>query len=61
MSNKAYIGDGAYVEFDGFGLVLTAENGIAATDRIYLEPDVYAALQAYATRVKLGQHTQEEA
>ncbi len=33
---KAHLGDGAYVDFDGFGLVLTAENGITATDTIYL-------------------------
>ena len=36
MNNKRYLGDGAYVEFDGNGLKLTAENGMRATDTIYL-------------------------
>lgn len=49
---KAYLGDGAYVDFDGYALVLTAENGIAATDRIVLEPSVYAALVAYVAKLK---------
>lgn len=44
---KAYLGDGAYVDFDGYALILTAENGIIATDRIVLEPEVYHALVAY--------------
>lgn len=45
---KIYLGDGAYAEFDGYGFVLTAENGIEATDRIYLEPDVYEKLVEFA-------------
>lgn len=47
-ADKQYLGDGAYVDFDGFGLVLTAENGITATDRIVLEPPVWRALVRYA-------------
>ena len=45
--NKTYLGDGVYAEFDGFSLILTAENGIEATDTIVLEPEVYTALTAY--------------
>ena len=41
---KVYLGDGAYYEFDGHGVSLTAENGIRATDRVYLEPEVIVAL-----------------
>jgi hypothetical protein len=44
---KRYLGDGAYAAFDGYGVWLTAENGIEATDRVYLEPGVYAALVRY--------------
>lgn len=44
---KRYLGDGAYVDFDGYNLILTAENGIIATDRIVLEPQTYAALVEY--------------
>lgn len=49
---KAYLGDGAYVDFDGYALILTAENGIEATDRIVLEPEVYHALVEYVARLK---------
>ena len=45
--NKTYLGDGVYVEFDGFSLTLTAENGIEATDTIVLEPEVYMALGVF--------------
>lgn len=50
--DKRYLGDGAYVAFDGFGLVLTTENGIETTNRIVLEPEVYAALLAYVDELK---------
>ena len=49
---KAYLGDGAYVEFDGFGLSLTTEDGIRTTNRVYLEPEVFRALTAYMGRVR---------
>lgn len=49
---KEYLGDGAYVDFDGFALWLTAENGIDVTDRICLEPEVYYALVKYVERLK---------
>ena len=44
---KTYLGDGVYVDFDGYQLVLTAENGIEAHDRIFLEPSVYRNLEAF--------------
>jgi len=44
---KAYLGDAVYVEFDGFALVLTTEDGIEATNRIVLEHAVYSALVQY--------------
>lgn len=49
---KAYIGDGVYVDFDGYALVLTTENGISTTNRIVLEPEVYAALERYVKGLK---------
>lgn len=49
---KRYLGDGAYVDFDGFALVLTTENGISTTNRIVLEPEVYAALVEYVMELK---------
>jgi hypothetical protein len=41
---KRYLGDGVYVEWSMESLVLTTENGIEVTNRIYLEPEVYKAL-----------------
>ncbi len=40
--NKQYIGDGAYVEFEGENVVLTTSNGIEDTNRIVMEPEVMA-------------------
>jgi len=50
---KEYMGDSVYVEFDGYGLTLTTENGYGASNTIYIESPVYAALQRYVER--LGQ------
>jgi len=49
---KQYLGDGAYVNFDGNGLILTAENGIYATDTVYLEPQVWDRLKRYVADLK---------
>ena len=38
---KHYLGDGAYVVFDGYHIVLTTENGISTTNIISLEPAVW--------------------
>lgn len=45
--NKQYLGDSVYADFDGFGITLTTENGFGASNTIYLEPQVLAALEAY--------------
>lgn len=43
--NKQYLGDGVYVERNKSGhVVLTTEDGISATNTIYLEPEVMVAL-----------------
>lgn len=41
---KKYLGDGVYAEFDEFGITLTTENGIEATNTVYLEPGVIEEL-----------------
>lgn len=44
-ARKPYVGDGVYVEFDDYGAIhLTTENGLAVTNRIVLEPEVWARL-----------------
>lgn len=51
--NKRYIGDGVYADIDDLGrLVLTTEDGISVTNRIVLEPEVWAALQHFMVPVK---------
>ncbi len=54
MSAKTYLGDGVYVDFDEdrAAIVLTAENGISATDTIYLEGNVFEALLLYVEKLK---------
>ena len=56
MSDKVYLGDGLYAEWDGQRLILTAENGICATDTIYLEEETWGNLVDYtdALRKKAG-------
>lgn len=40
-NKKIYLGDGVYVEDDGYnGVILTTENGIETTNTIYLEREV---------------------
>lgn len=49
---KEYIGDGVYVDFDGYNIVVTTENGIATTNIIYLEPAVCSNLFKYIETLK---------
>jgi hypothetical protein len=51
-TQKTYIGDSVYVDFDGYSLILTTENGPEPSDAIYLEPSVWADLVAFVERLK---------
>lgn len=44
---KRYIGDGAYIDFDGYAVVLTTEDGILVQNRVVLEPEVLMQFEAY--------------
>lgn len=63
---KGYLGDGVYGRMlpAGQGIVLTTENGIRATNTIYLEPAVLEALlewiRAQATLDAAAQAAPEE-
>jgi hypothetical protein len=50
--NKRYIGDGVYVEVDEQGVILTTEDGVSTTNRIVLEPEVWAALMQFVRLVE---------
>lgn len=62
MNNKQYLGDSVYVDFDGFGFVLTTENGYPddPRNRVVLEPEVYEALAKYVERFKASATTAGE-
>lgn len=49
---KMYLGDSVYVEFDGYGLWLTTENGLPTdpSNKIYLEPVVFENLKFYVEK-----------
>lgn len=50
MKDKIYLGDSVYAQNDGFGIILTTENGMGPTNKIYLEPSVYQALIDYISQ-----------
>ena len=52
LIEKEYLGDGVYLSVDCGMIKLTAENGIIATDTIYLEPFVYESLQRIVQRLR---------
>lgn len=49
---KEYLGDGVYAAFDGFGVWITSEDGIDATEAIYIEPSTFESLQRFLSRMK---------
>jgi hypothetical protein len=57
---KRYIGDGVYIDFDGYGIVLTTEDGIRETNRIVLEPEVYGSLLLFVRDLKARVAKQRE-
>ena len=49
---KDYLGDGIYLDYDGFTIWLTTEDGINVTNIIALKPQVYQAMIEAVTRLK---------
>jgi hypothetical protein len=43
LERRRYLGDGVYVGFDGYAIVLSVENGMVSRE-IVLEPVVWTAL-----------------
>jgi len=59
MNNKLYLGDSVYATYDGFGILLTTENGFPDDPRnsIYFEPRVIAAFNLFIEAIKEGKVT----
>lgn len=47
---KTYLGDAVYAEIEHGMIKLTTEDGRSSTNTIFLEMEVYEALQAYVAR-----------
>ena len=52
MITKEYLGDSVYADTNGYGIILTTENGFVPSNTIYLEPGVLDALRRYEKRMK---------
>lgn len=49
---KRYLGDGVYVDHDGYQLRLTTEGSLDGENVVFLEPSVYEALVRYVDDLK---------
>jgi len=49
---KMYIGDSVYIDFDGYNIILTTENGGLPTNTIILEEGVFSSLLMYWEKIK---------
>jgi hypothetical protein len=54
-NSKTYLGDGAYAEYDGYGIKLTTEDGISVQNTIYMEPSLITALINFVKRIENGE------
>lgn len=52
MMKDRYIGDGVYVSFDGYQIVLKANSLAYPTDVVYLEPKVWDNLVKFVEQLK---------
>ena len=51
MNYREYLGDGLYADFDGYQILLAANNGIVDTNVVYLEPEVLKKFFAYVVHI----------
>lgn len=52
MIPKDYMGDGIYIEDQGYGIRLTTENGISVQNEILFGNPEWKAIQHYMKRVE---------
>lgn len=58
-NKKQYIGDGVYVEFDGYNFILTTSNGYNTTNEIYLDRSVFKSLLIFVKTVDVSDQEQQ--
>ena len=56
MNDKTYLGDAVYARFDGELIVLTTEDGISATNTIYIDSEVLAELIKFVKKIQSEGH-----
>lgn len=61
MAEKVYLGDSVYARFDGYGVMLTTENGKPddPSNEIYLGPDELKSLNSFVVASMRGIETNE--
>ena len=52
LTHQDYLGDGAYVGFDGYHVVLYTSDGISYTRPVYMEPNVVRGFQNWLSRLR---------
>jgi len=57
---KEYLGDGAYVSFTGYSVVLTTEDGVSTTNRVVLEPQVLEHFEEWLERLRCDRDTPKQ-
>lgn len=59
MKNKMYVGDGVYVEFTGYSIILTTENGEEVANTIHLEEWMLRTIKNFVSEVKISAKEKE--
>lgn len=59
LTKPVYLGDGLYVEFDGWQVILFASNGEERTNTVYLEPGVLDSFFRYCNDLKAAMQNRQ--
>ena len=54
INYNQYLGDGLYVDYDGWQVEVYASNGISATNKVFMDPSVLKAFLRYIESRKLA-------
>lgn len=54
MYKAVYLGDGLYIDFDGYQIRLFTSNGPVVTNQVFLDSNTLVAFQKYIEILKKG-------